>query len=746
MKPVYSNTQIVTALTTADGSQPSVAWSTDIITYSIGTGAVMPGHQEYTAEMDGYAAMTAAMKAAAREAFELWDDLIAPDLLEIAGWPSAHMTFNYSSNTSGTAYANYWYWLVDNAPRSQFKLGDADVWLSDSASSHDEDSDLIQGGEAILTYLHEIGHALGISHPGPYNVTANYQDDATHLQDTLQYTVMSYFDAGADGSGTDHLGSAGQIYAATPLLHDILAVQAVYGADMTTRTGNTIYGFNTNAGRAAFDFTINAEPVVAIWDAGGTDVIDVSGFSTDQVIDLGEGSFSSVGNLTNNLAIAYGAEIEQAVGGTGSDQITGNGVSNVLIGNGGDDTLLGGGADDLLRGGAGADVLQGGDGPDLLFGGGGADAIDGGAGEDWVQFLGAASGVTMSLLSGAGTGGEAAGDTYSGIENITGSVFDDGLTGDNFDNKILGESGDDLITGNSGHDFLLGGAGDDVINGGFGFDLIRGGPGADTLIGDIGTDWAQYNTATTGVSLSLATGGTGGEAAGDMFSSIENVRGSAFADILTGDANRNLIVAGDGNDIVTGGGGPDVLQGEAGDDTITGGAQGDELWGGAGADLLDGAGSNDWARYDDSTGAVSVSLLTGTGSGGDAEGDTLISIEFLWGSDFGDTLIGDGNVNIIRGGDGDDLIGPGGGQDILDGFAGADTFEFAAGDGLDRIYNFELALDLIRFEGVPGIDDFGGLGISDFRGDAAVAFGAGDIVLLAGLDHTLLHAGHVDFV
>ncbi|MFQ5566108.1 MAG: calcium-binding protein, partial [Paracoccaceae bacterium] len=267
---------------------------------------------------------------------------------------------------------------------------------------------------------------------------------------------------------------------------------------------------------------------------------------------------------------------------------------------------------------------------------------------------------------------------------------------------------------------------------------------ADILTGGIGTDWAQYNTASAGVTLSLATGGTGGEAAGDTFDSIENVRGSDFADAITGDAARNLIMAGGGDDIVDGGAGPDVLHGEAGDDSITGGSGGDELWGGAGADALSGGGAFDWARYDDSPAGVTVDLAAGTGSGGDAAGDTLSGIEFLWGSGFADILTGDSGVNMIRGGGGDDVIRGGGANDILEGHGGADVFVFGAGDGIDRIHNFDLAADLIRFDNV--ISSFAELTISTFNGDASVAYGPGDVILLTGIDSSLLTAGHFDFV
>jgi len=166
--------------------------------------------------------------------------------------------------------------------------------------------------------------------------------------------------------------------------------------------------------------------------------------------------------------------------------------------------------------------------------------------------------------------------------------------------------------------------------------------------------------------------------------------------------------------------------------------------GGAGADHLDGGGGNDWARYDDSGAGVTVSLAAGTGSGGDAAGDTLTGIEFVWGSAYADTLTGDGGVNMIRGGAGDDVIRGGGGNDILEGHGGADVFIFGAGDGIDRIHNFDLAADLIWFDTV--ISSFGELSIGSFNGDATITYGTGDVILLTGIDSGLLDAGHFDFV
>jgi serralysin len=150
-------------------------------------------------------------------------------------------------------------------------------------------------------------------------------------------------------------------------LDDIVAIQRLYGANMTTRTDDTVYGFNSNTEQDAFHLeTAQDAPIFAVWDAGGIDTFDFSGFADDQVLDLREGMFSNVGRLTGNVAIAPGAVIENAIGGSGDDIIIGNEAYNALSGHRGSDKLIGGGGDDVLNGGAGTDRLQGDDGADLF--------------------------------------------------------------------------------------------------------------------------------------------------------------------------------------------------------------------------------------------------------------------------------------------------------------------------------------------------------------------------------------------
>ena len=209
------------------------------------------------------------------------------------------------------------------------------------------------------TYLHEVGHALGLGHSGPYNVRD--VDEAgvsyhVYNQDAWNYTVMSYRDQGEAGTGTPRL-------VLTPQLVDIIAIQNFYGANGQTRSGDNVYGFNsTETGVLDFEGTFFNQgirpPSLAIYDAGGTDTLDFSLYSANQVISLVEGSFSSIGDniltddpedpLINNITIAVGTVIENAIGGSGDDSFIGNDSDNVFTGNGGNDTYVGGAGNDMV--------------------------------------------------------------------------------------------------------------------------------------------------------------------------------------------------------------------------------------------------------------------------------------------------------------------------------------------------------------------------------------------------------------
>lgn len=279
---------------------------------------------------------------------------------------------------AGAAYAHF--------PGSQFSNGDqratstdGDVWIN-TAYDYEANPELLRYGAQTL--LHEIGHALGLEHPGDYNAgegEISYKNSAEYVEDTRQYTVMSYWSETNTGAsfykgGTD---LEHHFYSSAPLMDDITAAQRLYGANLDFLTGDTTWGFNGNTGRDYYEAHEDADALIfCAWDAGGIDTFDFSGFSDDQQVDLRNEHFSNVGGMTGNISISAAVEdgeghvvniIENAIGGSGDDLITGNDVDNRLTGNDGDDSLLGGKGNDVLDGGAGEDSLDGGKGKNIYL-------------------------------------------------------------------------------------------------------------------------------------------------------------------------------------------------------------------------------------------------------------------------------------------------------------------------------------------------------------------------------------------
>ncbi len=332
--------------------------------------------------------------------------------------------------------------------------------------------------------------------------------------------------------------------------------------------------------------------------------------------------------------------------------------------------ILGTNAADILSGTPGNDHVIAYAGDDLISGGKGADRIEGGDGFDIVSYVDSDAAVFVSLALETARGGDAEGDALSGIDGLFGSAFADMLEGNDGANVLAGMAGDDVLVGGGGDDWLIGGAGADVLSGGDGIDTAEyrgGGP----------------------VTIDLADpGNSSGDAAGDTYLSVERFYLSDGDDHFTG-ADVAVHVNGEhGNDIIVGSSMADTLVGGGGDDALSGGGGDDWFDGGSGADLIDGGDGFDTLDYRASDDPILFSIL-GPGAG-EAEGDRIVSVERILGTELDDTFdmagadgiaveLNGGNDRYF-GGDGVDLVSGGAGNDWISGADGNDVIIGGAGD------------------------------------------------------------------
>jgi serralysin len=510
------------------------------ITYAYRPDGVPPSGNDAT----GFAPFGAAQIAGAEKSLQAWSDVanIHFQRVDDGNGYSDNAAILLGNFNSGSP-AGFTYFPGSRMTGSN----DGDVWINGSLSYDKAPTVGNYGGQVLI---HEIGHALGLSHPGTYDASdttsPTYADSAAYFEDSRQYTVMSYFDESNTGA------QYGSSYSAVPLLDDITAIQTLYGANMSAFTGDTVYGFNSNSGREWFSATSSASKLVfAVWDAAGHDTLDFSGFSQTQHIDLRAGDFSSVGGLTDNVAIAYGVTIENAIGGSGGDAIVGNAASNLIEGGAGADTISGETGNDTLHGGAGNDQLDGGSGSDWIDGGDGDDKLLGspgigleGSAHESDFYMGGAGADTIS-------GGPGNDHIYgNGQTSIAGAVDGaDSLTGGDGSDYIQGNAGADHIDGGDGSDRLYGGADNDVIVGGAGADWLQGNKGADSLSGGIGND-----TIHGGADNDTMMGGAGldqmfGDAGADRFVFAAGDAGFAASGI-TAFATDHIVDFGNGEDVI----------------------------------------------------------------------------------------------------------------------------------------------------------------------------------------------------
>ena len=404
--PAYSLDQIADFLTTDFWNSGGHRWDTsgdNIISYNV-------------------TALTAEGQTLARAAFQAWANVTNLVFQEVESGGD----IPFDDNQSGAFAGGTW----SGGLITSMRVNVSTSWLASYGTTIDSYS--------FQTYVHEIGHALGLGHGGPYNGSASYGLDNLYVNDVWSYTVMSYFDQAEADFGSYR-------FVMGPSLADILAVQNIYGANTSFNSVDSVYGRNATAG-SLYDFANFATvPAFSIYDTGGSDTLDASGYGANQTINLNAEAFSSIGGLTNNIAIARGVVIEAAIGGDGSDSIIGNASDNLLIGNAGADTLDGGAANDSLVGGAGDDRLIGGTGLDVA---------------DYGSVSGA---VAVNFAAGTASGSDIGTDTLLGIEGAAGGQGADSFIGDAGDNLLSGNAGGDTLIGDAGRDRLFGGSGDDLL-------------------------------------------------------------------------------------------------------------------------------------------------------------------------------------------------------------------------------------------------------------------------------------------
>jgi hypothetical protein len=271
--------------------------------------------------------MTQAQRSAVKLALQKWADVAGITFREAANPNAAQLRFGTAIDRDNDSLG--WAYL----PNTGVGIWSGDMWLNHREPSNRNPT---PGSYGFATILHEIGHALGLSHP--------FDEGATlpKVGQTAQYTVMAY---------EKHPDLPQKYQPQAPMLYDIEAIQQLYGKNFKTNRNDTVYRW-----QPAKTF------IETIYDVGGTDTIDAQNQRQNVVIKLEPGQFSSIGGfrgrpIKDNLTIAFGVSIENASGGTGNDTLSGNAGANTLSGNTGDDLLIGLGGNDRLIGGAGNDTF-----------------------------------------------------------------------------------------------------------------------------------------------------------------------------------------------------------------------------------------------------------------------------------------------------------------------------------------------------------------------------------------------------
>ncbi len=619
-------------------------------------------------------------------ALEAWTNSTG---LQFVATTSASADLMFDDNQSG-AFAGPSSYNPANGIINQATINVGTGWLSSYGTTIDSYS--------MQTYIHEIGHALGLSHSGNYDGSASYAGgDYNYRNDSTQLTIMSYF------SLTENTYiSADFARIITPMIADVAAIDRVYGP-VIAQTGDTVWGSGSNVGgylEAVFDAWIDGASVsssvynggyvaLTINDTGGTDLLDLSPITVDQNIDLRPEGVSDIAGREGNLVIAQGTIIENVISGSGNDTITGNTGDNTITGGAGNDTINGGdGTDHVVIAStyAAATITDLGGSIQIVT----ADGTDIISGIEYVVFTDQTVAVS-GLFAGSTVTGTAAADTLdgtSGNDTIEGLGGNDRLAGGDGNDTLRGGDGNDALLGQGGNDTIYGGDGNDEIAASSGDDVVYGGEGRDNIGGGLGDD---------------------------------EIYGEGGNDTIGAGRGNDTLDAGDGDDVTSAGWGDDISHGGAGNDTMAGSFGNDYVYGEDGNDSLGGGQGIDY-------------LYAGNGDDQMGGGD---DDDFLFGEAGNDFLGGGAGNDTMDGGTENDVLNGGSGNDAMTGGDGADLFvfnSFVSGE-VDTITDFEVNVDDIRLRSVAGAtaaEKFANLTITETFGTTSISYG-GHTINLTGV-------------
>ncbi|MEM9063304.1 MAG: hypothetical protein AAGD13_22825, partial [Pseudomonadota bacterium] len=577
-------------------------------------------------------------------------------------------------------------------------LGGSDIFFGGTG----DDEAIGNSGNDVYVYIDGLDTFTGLAGTANGSDEANFDQFGSAVIADL--TTPQIFTSDTDDAGD---GAVRQIMEVTGLD----AVTATDSNDSLTGNAddNRLYG---GAGNDTFTGGDGSD-VIEGGDGVDTWIIADGGFGA--TVDLSVAGLNASDGFGNAESVG---SVERIIGTAQDDRFTGSASDETFVGGAGVDSYIGGDGIDTIdlsaEGGSGSAEFNisfdattgetfgtlidtfgnienfrgierfiGSDGSfDDFFGGAGDEIFTGLAGSSTDRFEGAAGNDTVDYSLEDGASGVVADISINGslgTPNATDS-FGDGDALIDIEN-LIGSKNNDVFTGSAAANTLSGGLGDDVFFGNAGADAIYGGDGLDAV---------NYALETGGGPILVDLRRAGNHAQDsfgdfDTLISIEQVTGTSFGDAITGDDEANTLFGTHGNDFLDGWAGGDVLYGETDDDTLLGWEGDDSLFGGIGNDLLEGEQEDDFldggagadvlyggdgvdtASYLASAFGVDVSLLTGTGAGGDAAGDQLSKIENLIGSLDNDTLVGDGADNTLEG-----LAA----ADDLDGGLGIDTASY----------------------------------------------------------------------